>query len=110
MGVCVCFVMSLLMWWPNIGLLRGRYMLLGVSSIVVCLSPDVVGLIGDGGGDGVGILAGIAHCEFWRSGVVGGEGDGSIAEAIHDDWSLVLGEVMLSVWMLSAWVIQKSLP
>ena len=44
--------------------MRGWYILLGVSSVVVCLAPDVVGLIGDGGGDGVGSLAGIAHCEF----------------------------------------------
>ena len=90
--------------------MRGWYILLGVLSVVVCLAPNLVGLIGVDGGDGVGSLAGAAHCEFWWSGNVGGEGDGSTAEAIHSEWSLVPGEVMLSVGVLFACVSQKSLP
>ena len=45
--------------------MRGRYILLGVSSVVVCLSPGAVDLIG--GGEGVtGVATG------------GGGGDGGI--------------------------------
>ena len=78
----VCVVVSLLEWWPNIVLEEGWCILL---SVILCLSPDVVCLIGVGGGVGVGSLAGVAHCEFWRSDDVEGEGGGSAAEAIHSD-------------------------
>ena len=69
----------------------------------VALAPGVVGLIGVVVGDGVGSLAGVAHCvSWWFSDVEGeGEGDGSTAEAIHDEWSLIPGEVILSVGVLS---------
>ena len=78
--------------------------------VVVCLAPDVVGLVGVDGGDGDGSFAGAAHFEFWWSGDVGGEGDGSTAEAIHIEWSLVPVEVVLSWGVLSACFSQKSLP
>ena len=78
--------------------------------VVVCLSPDVVGLVGDDGGDGVGRFAEAAHFEFWWSGDVGGESDGIAAEAIHIEWSLVPVEVILSWGVLSTCFSQKSLP
>ena len=67
---------------------------------LLCLSPNVV-LRGVVGGDGVGSIAGAAHCEYWLADdvvgvgggcavsgvvlivVVGGDGDGSIAGAAH---------------------------
>ena len=42
------------------GLVGGLYVLLCVLS---CLSPDVVVLDVGAGGDGVGKIAGVAHCE-----------------------------------------------
>ena len=78
--------------------------------VILCLAPDAVDLIGVGGGVGVGSLAGVAHCEFWRSDDVEGEGDGSTAEAIHIEWSLVPVEMVLSWGVLSACFSQKSLP
>ena len=42
------------------GLIKEWYVLLCVLS---CLSPDVVVLRGVVGGDGVGSIAGAAHCE-----------------------------------------------
>ena len=33
--------------------------------VLICMSPDVVGLDGSAGGDGVGSIAGVAHCECW---------------------------------------------
>ena len=65
--------------------------------VVKCLAPDIVDLIGVVVGDGVGSLAGVAHCVFWWSSDVEGEGDGSAAEAIPDEWLLIPGEAILSV-------------
>ena len=103
----MCVGVSLLVVCHNIGLMGEWYILMGV---VECLAPGVVGLIGVAVGDGVGSLAGVAHCVFWWSSDVEGEGDGSTAEAIHDEWSLIPGEVVLSVRVLSACVSQKSFP
>jgi len=89
------------------GLLRGWCILLGA---VGCLAPDGGGLIGVVVGDGVGSLAGVAHCVFWWSGDVEGEGDGNTAKAIHAEWLLIPGEVELSMGVSSACILQKSLP
>lgn len=78
--------------------------------VVGCLTPDVVCLIGVVVGDGVGSLAGVAHCVSWWFSDVDGDGVGSAAEAIHDEWSLLPDEVILSVGALSACASQKSLP
>ena len=56
----VCGVLSILVWCPSMGLVGGLYVLLCVLS---CLSPDEVVLVVGGVGDGVGKIAGVAHCE-----------------------------------------------
>ena len=57
----VCVFVSLLVLCPNIGMVVvGGYMLL---RDLMCLSPDVVDMIGDECGEGVGSIAGVAHCE-----------------------------------------------
>ena len=89
------------------GLVWGWCVLLSVAE---CLAPDEGGLVGVVVGDGVGSLAGVAHCVFWWSSDVEDEGDGNTAEAIHDEWLLVPGEVLLSMRVSSACVVQKSLP
>ena len=54
-AIGVCGVVSLILWCPNMGLVGEWYMLL---CVLLCLSPGVVA-----GGDGVGNIAGAAHCE-----------------------------------------------
>ena len=51
--------------------------------VLLCLSPNVIVLGGVVGGDGVGSIAGAAHCEFWLIGDIVGVGGGCVAGVAH---------------------------
>ena len=78
--------------------------------VLLCLSPGVVVLRGVVGGDGVGNIAGAAHCECWLVGDVVGVNGGCVAGVAHSVWSRDFDWVVLSAGTASTRFSQKSLP
>ena len=76
--------------------------------VLLGLSPDVVVLVGVVGGDGVGSIAGAAHCECWLVG--DGVGDGGAAGVAHSEGSVDFDGVTLSMGVTSSCCSQKPLP